>query len=446
MTNSNFDYDDFELSTNGEAGSGGTATMTADPDQDMLSNSDEVGTALSMLIRESTEAQAQAQAQAAALAAPQGQTQVEATASTYSYGDTTADAGMYDEPEFESLGTQPINYGNSAAEELNYQDTNDEVEFSGLDPAPGYSVSDAGFVPNSLGSLAAPPSATQPSGYADAPAREHSRIEAARELAQEQQELQLQALAQEVAELNADEFGDESAYQVRSEEVQPMQAVSPTPMQGTPGVVASESVLAQVAASTFAPAPVPVVKAAPAPAFEAVAQTPAPFSVPAPAVAPTVVVAPAPLSPTAPLSPPPVPQAVAPAPTPTPEAVNAAPAPAPVAAAPAPITPSPAHTPQSARNMQTLEQMQTTAHANHLYPASEFIRNWVLANPDDDQVLLAGFNWVQKHEGSEHIGSAIKGLLEVGNNQPAFTLITVRWLTDYSHHPLAPQIVQLLNI
>lgn len=437
MTNSNFDYDDFELSTNGEAGSGGTATMTADPDQDMLSNSDEVGTALSMLIRESTEAQAQAQAQAAALAAEQGQ-QVEASAGTYSYGDTTADAGMYDEPEFESLGAQPMNYGNSAAEELNYQDTNDEVEFGGLDPAPGYSVSDAGFVPNSLGSLAVPPSATQPSGYAEAPAREHSRIEAARELAQEQQEMQLQALAQEVAELNADEFGDESAYQVRSEEVQPVQAVSPAPMQGTPGVVASESVLAQAAAPTFAPAPLPVAQAAPAPAFEAVAQSPAPFAVPAPAVAPTVAAAPAPLSP------PPVPQAVAPAPTP--EAVNATAAPAPVAAAPAPLTPSPANTPQPARNMQTLEQMQTTAHANHLYPASEFIRNWVLANPDDDQVLLAGFNWVQKHEGSEHIGSAIKGLLEVGYNQPAFTLITVRWLTDYSHHPLAPQIVQLLNI
>lgn len=436
MSNSNFDYDDFELSTNGEAGSGGTATMTADPDQDLLSNSDEVGTALSMLIRESTEAQAQAQAQAAALAAQQGQVQ-QTESTTYSYGDSnTADAGLYDEPEFESLGTQPMNYGNSAAAELNYADTNDEVEFSGLDPAPGYSVSDAGFVPNSLGSLATTPTNTQPSGYAQPPVREHSRIEAARELAQEQQDMQLQALAQEVAELNAEEFGDDSGYEARIEEIQEVQAGSPAPMQGTPGVVAADSVLAQTAAPVAAPAPLPVTQAAP-PAFETVAQTPAPFSTPAPTVAQIVAAAPAPLSP------PPVPQAVAPAPTPEP--VNATPAPAPVAAAPAPA-PTPAYTPQPARNMQTLEQMQQTAHANHLYPASEFIRNWVLANPDDDQVLLAGFNWVQKHEGSEHIGAAIKGLLEVGYNQPVFTLITVRWLTDYSHHPLAPQIVQLLAV
>ena len=96
--------------------------------------------------------------------------------------------------------------------------------------------------------------------------------------------------------------------------------------------------------------------------------------------------------------------------------------------------------------MQTLEQMQSTAQANHLGKASEFIRNWVLANPDDDQVLLAGFNWVQKHEGAEHIGPAIQGLLEVGYNAPVFTLITVRWLTDYSNHHLAPQIVQLLSL
>ncbi len=93
MSNENFDYDDFELSTNSQSNSGGTATMTADPDQelDLETSSDEVGTALSMLIRESTEAAQQAQAQAE-----------EVSLSTYE----EAVDGNYDEPEFDTLGAR----------------------------------------------------------------------------------------------------------------------------------------------------------------------------------------------------------------------------------------------------------------------------------------------------------------------------------------------------
>jgi len=322
MSNENFDYDDFELSTNGESNSGGTATMTADPDQDLDVGGDEVGTALSMLIRESTEAAAQAQAAQAQLQAE------EAVAGTY---EETADASYadpnFDEPEFDTLGTEPINYGNSAAEEMD-----------GLDPAPGYPPAD-GEYRNNIAALMTPEVAPQ--------------------------------------------------------------------------------------------APAPQMVAAPAPA--PVASAPAPAPVPTPAPAPMAAPAPSPVL------------AQTPAPTPTPTLAPPAPAPAPVAAAPAPMV-TPAPTPTPVRNMQTLEHMQAAAQANHLNKASDFIRNWVLANPDDDQVLQAGFNWVQKHEGSEHIGSAIQGLLEVGYNQPMFTLITVRWLTDYSNHHLAPQIVQLLSL
>lgn len=338
MANETFDYDDFELSTNGEASSGGTATMTADPDQDLdlETSADEVGTALSMLIRESTEAAQQAQAQAEAQAA-----------ATY---EESADAN-YDEPEFDTLGTEAINYGTSAAEEM---EQTPEV-------TPGYPPAEGMYMSNNIAALM------------------------------------------------------------------------------TPEPVAQAPVVPQVA---------------PAPALAPIASAPAPAPVPTPAPTPTVQPAPSPVlaqaAPTpAAISPSPSP-APAPAPTPAPALTPApTPAPAPVAAAPAPAptpTVTPAPTPTPVRNMQTLEHMQTAAQANHLYKASEFIRNWVLANPDDDQVLQAGFNWVQKHEGSEHIGSAIKGLLEVGYNQPVFTLITVRWLTDYSEHNLAPQIVQLLSL
>lgn len=329
MSNENFDYDDFELSGNGQASTGGTATMTADPDQDLdlESGSDEVGNALSMLIRESTEAAAQAQAQQAAEVAyePAYEESVEAVEGV---------DGNYDEPEFGSLGAEPINYGNSAAEEME----------QGLDPAPGYPPSESIYRSNNIASL-----------------------------------------------------------------------VTPEPVAQAPIITPS----------------------APAPALQPLAAVPAPA--PVPQLTPTPLAAPAPspvLAQAAPLPTYAQPQAVAPAP---------APVPAPVAAAPTPmITPAP--TPTPARNMQTLEHMQATAQANHLNKASDFIRNWVLANPDDDQVLQAGFNWVQKHEGSEHIGSAIQGLLEVGYNQPIFTLITVRWLTDYSNHHHAPQIVQLLSL
>lgn len=320
MSNENFDYDDFELSTNGEAASGGTATMTAEPEQEMETGGDEVGTALSMLIRESTEAAAQAQAQAQAEAEEVGMV------TTY---EESADAN-YDEPEFDTLAAEPMNYGNTAVEEVE----------QGLDPAPGFPPAE---YRNNIAALMTPEVAPQP--------------------------------------------------------------VMPQP--------------------------------APAPALAPVASAPVPAPVPTPA--PTAAPAPSPVLAQAPA---PAPTLAAPTPVPSP---SPAPAPAPVAAAPTPMV-TPAPTPTPVRNMQTLEHMQAAAQANHLNKASDFIRNWVLANPDDDQVLQAGFNWVQKHEGSEHIGSAIQGLLEVGYNQPMFTLITVRWLTDYSNHHLAPQIVQLLSL
>ena len=334
MSNENFDYDDFELSTNGESASGGAATMTADPDQELEVGGDEVGTALSMLIRESTEAAAQAQAQA------QAEAEEVDMVTTY---EESADAN-YDEPEFDTLASEPMSYGNSAVEEVE----------QGLDPAPGFPPTE---YRNNIAALMTPEVAPQPAMPQAAPAPALAPVASAPALA-------------------------------------PVPTPQPTPMA--------------------APAPSPVLAQAPA-------------------------LSPTPAAPT--LSPSPSP---APAPTPAP-APAPAPPPAPVAAAPTPMV-TPAPTPTPVRNMQTLEHMQATSQANHLFKASEFIRNWVLANPDDDQVLQAGFNWVQKHEGSEHIGSAIKGLLEVGYNQPMFTLITVRWLTDYSDHNLAPQIVQLLSL
>jgi len=325
--------------------------MTADPDQDqeMETNSDEVGTALSMLIRESTEA-AQAQAQAA------GEV-------SYENAFEEAPEGNYDEPEFDTLGAEPINYGNSAA----------AVMDPGLDPAPGYPPAEGMYKSNNLAALITPETAAPaPVVPQAAPAPGLAPVASA-----------------------------------------PLPVITPAPAPAT--APAFSAVLAQT------PAPSPTL-AAPTPAPTSAFAAPAPS--PAPALAPTP----------------------APTPTPAPAVVPAAiVTPAPVAAAPTPkVTPAP--TPTPARNMQTLDQMQATAQANHLFKASEFIRNWVLANPDDDQVLLAGFNWVNKHEGSEHIGSALKGLLEVGYNSPTFTLITVRWLTDYSDHNLAPQIVQLLSL
>lgn len=370
MSNETFDYDDFELSTNGEASSGGTATMTADPDQelDLETSSDEVGTALSMLIRESTEAAQQAQAQA------------EAQAQAVETYEESADAN-YDEPEFDSLGTESMNYGTSVGEEIEQRDETP----SGYPPAEGM------YISNNIAALMAPePAAQAPAAPQVAPAPALTPVASA-----------------------------------------PAPAPVPTPAPAPAVQPASSPVLAQTTPSpSLAMAPTPASTPAPA-----AAPVPPPVLAQAPAPAPTPTPAPAlTLTPTL--------AAPATAPAPAPAAVPA-PAPAPVAATPT-VTPNPTSTP--ARNMQTLEHMQATAQANHLYKASEFIRNWVLANPDDDQVLQAGFNWVQKHEGSEHIGSAIKGLLEVGYNQPVFTLITVRWLTDYSDHNLAPQIVQLLSL
>jgi len=363
--------------------------MTADPDQelDLETSSDEVGTALSMLIRESTEAAQQAQAQAEAEAQAQA---VEA----YDESDLN-----YDEPEFDTLGTESMNYGTSAGEEVEQIDET---------PA-GYPPAEGMYISNSIAALMAPePVAQAPAAPQVAP-----------------------TLAPAPVASN------------------PAPAPVPTPTP-TPAVQPAPSpVLAQAA-------PSPSLATAPA-----LAPTPSPAAAPKPAAASAPT--PAPTTPTA--TPTPV-AATAPMPAPTPAAASV-PAPAPAlnptpAAAPAPVadlaavsvstpvaatptvTPAPTSTP--ARNMQTLEHMQATSQANHLYKASEFIRNWVLANPDDDQVLQAGFNWVQKHEGSDHIGPAIKGLLEVGYNQPVFTLITVRWLTDYSEHNLAPQIVQLLSL
>ena len=337
--------------------------MTAEPDQelDLETSSDEVGTALSMLIRESTEAAQQAQAQAEA-----------AAAATY---DESADAN-FDEPEFDTLGTEVINYGTSAAE---------EIEQSSDTPA-GYPPAEGMYTSNNIAALMTPEPVSQaPAAPQMAPSP---------------------ALA--------------PAASV------PAAAPVPTPMP-TPAAPAPSPVLAQAAptpALSPTPAPAPALANVPAPTPVAAAPTPT-AAAPVPSVAAPTPVAAAP-TPVAAV-PTPVAATPAPAPTPTPS-----------------VTPAP--TPTPARNMQTLEHMQATSQANHLFKASEFIRNWVLANPDDDQVLQAGFNWVQKHEGSEHIGSAIKGLLEVGYNQPMFTLITVRWLTDYSDHNLAPQIVQLLSL
>lgn len=86
-------------------------------------------------------------------------------------------------------------------------------------------------------------------------------------------------------------------------------------------------------------------------------------------------------------------------------------------------------------------QQNNSAEQQHLHEASKYIHDWLTDNLDNAQVIETAKEWARRHGTAEHNGHVLSGLLLVENRDNELTLMAVRWLTEYSMHPLAPQIV-----
>lgn len=98
-------------------------------------------------------------------------------------------------------------------------------------------------------------------------------------------------------------------------------------------------------------------------------------------------------------------------------------------------------TQQAVASISIMEESQAAAPNQHLVDASKYIADWLSENMDNDEVINAALDWARKHATAEHNGQVIASLLQVEDIDPELTLITVRWITKYSNHPLAPEIV-----
>lgn len=82
---------------------------------------------------------------------------------------------------------------------------------------------------------------------------------------------------------------------------------------------------------------------------------------------------------------------------------------------------------------------------NHLVEASKYIGEWLADNADNEEVIQAAIDWARKHGAVEHNGYVLAILLLLEDRDNELTLLGVRWLTKFSAHPLAPEIVVALT-
>lgn len=136
------------------------------------------------------------------------------------------------------------------------------------------------------------------------------------------------------------------------------------------------------------------------------------------------------------------------------------------ATATVPVTPPPAVSPESVASQPTVAEpkpMPETAIAisvvqdtnnnnaggelseNHLVEASKYIGEWLADNADNEEVIQAAIDWARKHGAVEHNGYVLAILLLLEDRDNELTLLGVRWLTKFSTHPLAPEIVVALT-
>lgn len=137
------------------------------------------------------------------------------------------------------------------------------------------------------------------------------------------------------------------------------------------------------------------------------------------------------------------------------------------ATATAPVTPPPAVSPEPVASQPPVAEpkpMPETAIAisvvqdtnnsnaatgelseNHLVEASKYIGEWLADNADSEEVIQAAIDWARKHGAVEHNGYVLAILLLLEDRDNELTLLGVRWLTKFSNHPLAPEIVVALT-